>query len=154
MHSSSEVRARRMTADRATSSESTVSGGADPPAPPRLRGLEAEVLEVVWRRGGASVREVMETLNAGAVNARAYTTYMTIMSRLGAKGLLRRQRAGKSDFYKPVYTRPEYANRRARAELDSMVDQYGEVALAHMARQMAALDPERRRALERIARGK
>ena len=143
-----------MSADKPTSSGSKVCGGANRPAPPRLHGLEAEVLDVVWRRGGASVREVMETLNAGAAKARAYTTYMTIMSRLGAKGLLRRRRAGKSDFYTPVYSRPEYANRRARAELDSMVDQYGDVALAHMARQMAALDPERRRALERIARGK
>jgi hypothetical protein len=43
---------------------------------------------------------------------------------------------------------------RARSELDSVVDQYGEVALAHIARQMAALDPKRRRALQRLARGK
>jgi BlaI family transcriptional regulator, penicillinase repressor len=142
-----------MRIDSATPSHGDVSAEAGLPAPPPLHGLEAEVLEVVWHRGEASVREVMETLNAGGAKPRAYTTYMTIMSRLGAKGLLRRRRAGKSDFYRPVYTRPEYADRRARAELDSMVDQYGEVALAHMARQVAALDPQRRRALQRLARG-
>ncbi len=121
--------------------------------PPPLHALEAEVMEVVWGRGEASVRNVMQALNAGADKERAYTTYMTIMGRLGAKGMLRRRREGKSDFFTPVYTRREYAERRARAELDSVVDQYGEVALAHIARRMAALDPQRRRMLQRVARG-
>lgn len=111
-------------------------------------------MEVVWERGEVPVREVMDTLNAGAPKERAYTTYMTIMGRLGAKGMLRRRREGKADFYEPVYTRDQYTDLRARADLDSVVEQYGEVALAHIARQMAALDPARRRALRRIARGK
>jgi predicted transcriptional regulator len=110
-------------------------------------------MEAVWERGESSVRDVMEALNAGAAKERAYTTYMTIMVRLDAKGMLDRRRAGKTDFYRPTYTRRQYAEIRARSELDSVVDQYGEVALAHIARQMAALDPERRRALQRMARG-
>ena len=60
--------------------------------PPPLHELEADVMEEVWKRGEASVREVMETLNAGADKARAYTTYMTIMARLDTKGLLDRRR--------------------------------------------------------------
>lgn len=127
--------------------------GSEIATPPPLHELEAEVMEVVWDRGEASVREVMQALNAVAEKERAYTTYMTIMGRLDAKGMLRRRREGKSDFFTPVYTRQEYAERRARAELDSVVDQYGEVALAHIARQMAALDPQRRRMLQRMARG-
>ncbi|MBV8217598.1 MAG: BlaI/MecI/CopY family transcriptional regulator [Solirubrobacterales bacterium] len=106
----------------------------------------------VWGRGEASVREVMEALNAGEDKERAYTTYMTVMARLGGKGLLARRRKGKTDFYTPRYTRDQYADLRARAELDSIVDQFGELALAHIARQWAALDPRRRRALQRLAR--
>ena len=34
--------------------------------PPPLHELEADVMEEVWERGEASVREVMEALNAGA----------------------------------------------------------------------------------------
>jgi predicted transcriptional regulator len=94
----------------------------------------------------------MEALNKDAGRPRAYTTYMTIMARLDGKGLLERRRQGKTDFYRPRYSRDEYADVRARAELDSIVDQFGELALAHIARQMAELDPQRRRALERIAR--
>ena len=120
--------------------------------PPPLHELEAEVMEEVWVRGEASVREVMDALNAGAEKERAYTTYMTIMSRLDSKGLLERRRQGKTDFYTPRYARDQYADLRARAELDSIVDQFGEVALAHVARQLAALDPRQRRALQRLAR--
>jgi hypothetical protein len=41
---------------------------------------------------------------------------------------------------------------RAQAEVAELVDQYGDVALGHFARQMAELDPARRRALQRQAR--
>ena len=109
-------------------------------------------MEAVWEVGEASVREVMDALNAGAEKERAYTTYMTIMARLDRKGLLDRRRQRKTDFYRPRYSREEYADLRARAELDSFVDQFGDVALAHIARQLAALDPRRRRALQRLAR--
>jgi predicted transcriptional regulator len=121
--------------------------------PPPLHELEAEVMQAVWECGEASVRDVMEALNRTAPKERAYTTYMTIMARLGRKGMLRTRREGKADLYAPAYTRDRYNDLRARAELESAVEQYGEVALAHMARQMAALDPARRRALRRVARG-
>ena len=124
------------------------------PTPPALHELEAEVMDELWSRGEASVREVMEALNAKAPKQRAYTTYMTIMARLDSKGLLERRREGKTDFYTPVYAREQYAELRAQAEVESVVDQFGDLALAHIARQMAQLDPERRRALQRLARGK
>jgi predicted transcriptional regulator len=124
------------------------------PIPPPLHELEQAVMEEVWRREQTSVREVMEALNGRGDADRAYTTYMTIMSRLDSKGLLSRRREGKTDFYQAVYTRARYADLRARATIDSVVDQFGEVALTHIARQMARLDPQHRRSLERIARGK
>jgi predicted transcriptional regulator len=101
-----------------------------------------------------SVREVMEALNSRAPKDRAYTTYMTIMARLHSKGLLQRRREGKTDFYRSVYTRDQYTERRALLAIESVVDQFGEVALAHIARQMAQLDPEHRRSLQRLARKK
>jgi BlaI family transcriptional regulator, penicillinase repressor len=122
-------------------------------APPALHTLERDVMEEVWERGEASVREVMDALNGRGGTPRAYTTYMTIMARLARKRLLDRRRSGKTDLYRPVYTREEYANRRAQAAVQSLVDEYGGVALVHIARQMAQLDPSRRRALERLAAG-
>lgn len=135
-----------------TTPTSSTDSGLD--VPPPLHELEAEVMQEMWERGEASVREVMDALNAGADKERAYTTYMTIMTRLDGKGLLERRREGKTDFYTPRHTRDQYADLRARAELDSIVDQFGELALAHIARQWAGLDPQRRRALQRLARDK
>jgi hypothetical protein len=42
--------------------------------------------------------------------------------------------------------------RRARAEVEGLIAQYGDVALSHFAQQVAGLDPARRRALQRLAR--
>jgi predicted transcriptional regulator len=120
--------------------------------PPALHELEAEVMDAVWDVGEASVREVMDALNPAAAKPRAYTTYMTILGRLHTKGVLDRRREGKTDYYRPVYTRTEYADLRAQAEVAALVDAYGDVALGHFARQVADLDPKRRRALERLAR--
>ncbi len=106
----------------------------------------------VWRRPEATVRAVMEVCNGAAEKPRAYTTYMTVMARLGAKGLLLRRREGKTDHYCAALTREQYAERRAHAQVTALVDEYGELALSHFARQMAQLDPERRRALQRLAR--
>jgi len=121
--------------------------------PPPLHELEAEVMEEVWKHDESSVRAVMEALNHRTRGKpRAYTTYMTIMSRLHRKGLLARRREGQTDVYRPAYTTEEYADLRAQAGVDSLVEQYGDVALSHFARQMAELDPERRRQLQRLAR--
>jgi predicted transcriptional regulator len=120
--------------------------------PPAVHGLEAEALEAVWALEEASVRDVMEALNRAAEPPRAYTTYMTTLARLHGKGLLARRREGKTDLYRAVHSRAEYADRRAEAEVAELVDSFGEVALSHFARQIADLDPERREALERLAR--
>ncbi|MGO9972015.1 MAG: BlaI/MecI/CopY family transcriptional regulator [Solirubrobacteraceae bacterium] len=120
--------------------------------PPPLHELEAEVMEQLWRTGEAPVRAVMDALNEGAGKQRAYTTYMTIMSRLHKKGMLVRRREGKTDFYAPSVDREEYLATRARKEVEDLVAQYGDVALSNFAQQMAGLDPARRRALERLAR--
>src|SRR3954453_4000262 len=118
---------------------------------PALHELEAEVMEAVWAQGEATVRQVMEILNAQAPKARAYTTYMTIMRRLDEKKLLKERHDGKKDHFRPAYARGEHAQLRAQAEVDALVDRFGDVALGHFARQIEQLDPERRRALERLA---
>ncbi len=108
-------------------------------------------MEEVWRRGRATVREVLEALNAGA-RKRAYTTVMTIMVRLAGKGLLARERKGRADIYAPTMTRDAYLEARASSEVEALVGEFGDVALAHFARQIDRLDPERLEQLRRLAR--
>jgi predicted transcriptional regulator len=122
------------------------------PALPPLHELEAEVMEELWLQREAPVRTVMEALNRRTSKQRAYTTYMTIMARLYKKGVLDRRREGKTDFYAPRLDRDEFMASRAQAEVEGLVAQYGDVALSHFARQVASLDPARRRSLQRLAR--
>jgi predicted transcriptional regulator len=118
--------------------------------PPPLHELESEVMEEVWRREEATVREVLEALNQGR-KKRAYTTVMTIMVRLDEKGLLRRQKHGKTHVYRPAMSRAEYLEARAQSEVDELVADYGDLALAHFARQLGTLDPKRRQQLRKLA---
>jgi len=125
-----------------------------PKPPPVLHELESEIMEEVWRQGSeTTVKLVMEALNQKAKPPRAYTTYMTVMRRLNDKGLLMRTRSGRRDTYVPTLTRERYQERRAGAEVRDLVDEFGDVALAHFARSLSGLDPARRRQLQRLARG-
>jgi predicted transcriptional regulator len=119
--------------------------------PPPLHELEAEIMEEVWRQGETTVKRVMEALNRKTKPPRAYTTYMTVMQRLDDKGLLDRTRNGRSDTYTPTLSRDEYQELRARAQVQGLVDEFGDVALAHFAKSLQTLDPARRRQLQRLA---
>ena len=110
-------------------------------------------MEEVWRQGETTVKLVMEALNRKAKPPRAYTTYMTVMRRLADKGLLDRTRDGRHDSYLPRLTREQYQERRAGAEVRGLVDEFGDVALAHFARSLSTLDPARRRQLRKLAGG-
>jgi len=124
-----------------------------PPTPPALFELESEVMDEAWRQGRTNVRAVMEALNKRRRKDRAYTTYMTVMARLHRKGLLEREREGRTDVYWPRLTREEFQRARAQQEVSTLVGEFGEVALVHFAREMDKLDPARLRQLRRLARG-
>jgi predicted transcriptional regulator len=78
--------------------------------------LEAEVLATLWSAAAA--------LTAGEVQARlgntlAYSTVVTILSRLHAKGSLRREQLGRAYAYRPVSDEPGLAARRMLQVLDA-----------------------------------
>ena len=103
----------------------------------------------MWRQPEATVRDVLEALNRGP-KQRAYTTIMTIMCRLWDKGLLTRERRGRTDVYRAILSREAYLQERAEAEVDAVVEEFGDLALSHFARQVNGLDPERLRRLREL----
>jgi predicted transcriptional regulator len=128
-----------------------VARSSAPAVPPALHELEAEIMDEVWRQGETTVKLVMDALNRKRKPPRAYTTYMTVMRRLNDKGLLDRTRAGRQDSYAPRLSREEYQELRAGAQVDGLIEEFGDVALAHFARSLQGLDPARRRQLRRLA---
>ena len=86
----------------------------------RLGALEAEVMDFVWRRGDwVGVNDILTVLHG---QRRAYTTVMTIVTRLCDKGLLQRQRRGRGFVYRPALSKEELAAQSLRDVLASTED--------------------------------
>jgi len=82
----------------------------------KLTPVEWEIMETIWQLGGApSVREVLEKAFPGG--EKAYTTVQTIMNILEKKGLLKREKKGLVNFYKPTISR----NKIIESEMSQMV---------------------------------
>ena len=103
--------------------------------------LETAVMEVIWTRGPSTVREVLGGLQR--TPAPAYTTVLTVMTRLTEKGLLERTRFGKVDIYRATSDREEFGRRVAAATVRGLVNEFGEVALAQFAAALQDADPAR-----------
>ena len=86
---------------------------------PKLSRLDLQILDVLWARGQASVREIQE----GFPEPRpAYTTVQTTVYRLEAKGALRRTRKiGNAHIFEPLVAR-DVARHRL---LDSILSFFG-----------------------------
>lgn len=69
--------------------------------------LEAEVMRLVWEMGEVQVDDVLSVLQQD--RELAYTTVMTVMSRLAAKGLLHRRKQGRAYLYRAARERDELA---------------------------------------------
>lgn len=109
--------------------------------------LEAEIMGVLWRRGQATVRDVLEELTAH--RPLAYTTVMTVMARLADKGLLRRQRSGKAHRYEVAQTQDELLQGASRRLVRSLIDDFGEVVVAAMVEEIGRVEPARLTRLQR-----
>ncbi|MEY3019739.1 MAG: hypothetical protein RLZZ272_723 [Actinomycetota bacterium] len=113
--------------------------------------LEQEVMDVVWRLGEATVRDVHEELAASRTIA--YTTVMTTMSRLARKGLLTRDTADLAHRYVPAVSREHYGRGAVDEVLTWLLERYPEPAAAYLADVVEDIDDVTieglRRAIER-----
>jgi predicted transcriptional regulator len=112
--------------------------------------LEAEIMEVVWSRrwDEFSVGDVHTALQ-GRRNL-AYTTVMTVVSRLYQKQLLWRRRDGKRYVYRARMTREEFCRTTARDVMKSLLGPGGETALALLVERVADASAEDLDALEEL----
>lgn len=70
---------------------------------PKLTRLELQILDMLWARSNASIREIQEAFPNPKP---AYTTVQTTMYRLEAKGALRRTRkVGNAHIFEPIVAR-------------------------------------------------
>lgn len=102
--------------------------------------LEAEILECVWDLGSASVKDVHECL----LERReiAYTTVMTVMSRLAAKGLLVSRPAGRAYIYEAATTRGEFCAGVVRGFMSGVLVDADKAVLAQFVESVTESDIE------------
>lgn len=80
--------------------------------------LEVRLLEALWQRGDATVREVLLDTGSGM----AYTTVMTTLDRLYKKGLLNRAAEGRAFRYSPRLTQVEIQRAVAGEAIQQIFD--------------------------------
>lgn len=106
--------------------------------------LESEIMDSVWRAARpVSVREVVDDLNASRSEPLAYTTVMTVMSRLAEKNVLSRRKIGRGYLYEA--SAPDAAG----IAVKDLLRAYGDEAVAHFVDEARA-DPSLLRRLRRL----
>lgn len=117
----------------------------DPDSADKVLGpLEAEIMRLLWASSDAlSVREVLAHLNRNRPQELAYTTVMTVLSRLAEKEILRRRQEGRGFVYEPA------VRDAAGIAVRDVLRDFGDAAVAQFL-DHAKADPKILRRLERL----
>jgi BlaI family transcriptional regulator, penicillinase repressor len=108
----------------------------------RLTDRELDVMSILWRAGSGTVNEVRDALGEPL----AYTSVLSVLQTLGAKGLVRHEAEGRAYRYHPLIG-PEEAGGSALARIrDAIYHGSAELLLA----QLVADRGLSRRELERM----
>ncbi len=94
---------------------------------------ELEILKILWARGGsASVRDVFEIVNRASTPRRAYTSVMSLLGVMTAKGLLRRRAHGRAFFYEPASPREQTLRLMLGETLNRVYNGSASLLVAHL----------------------
>ncbi|MBS3909752.1 MAG: BlaI/MecI/CopY family transcriptional regulator [Actinobacteria bacterium] len=93
-----------------------------------LGDLEADIMELVWEKDPASVREIHGILERD--REIAYTTVMTVMSRLAEKNILFQERNGKQYLYRALLSKEEFNQTMFASVFNGFHEDLGKQALS------------------------
>jgi predicted transcriptional regulator len=88
----------------------------------RLGPLEQELLQALWARGNATVRELVSDAEVNGGHKIAYTTVMTTLDRLYKKRLLDRVSEGRAFRYRPRQSEEELRKTAAGEAIQQLLD--------------------------------
>ncbi len=91
---------------------------------------ELRILKVLWRIESGAVRDVLDEISTDTAERPAYTTVMTLMNQLAAKGALEVDRRRQPFVYRPLAPREQVLGHRLKQFLNTVFDgQAGELVL-------------------------
>ena len=113
--------------------------------------LEAEIMEVIWRRGRVTVQDVWLELRKD--RELAYATVKTVMNRLADKAYLKRQVKERAHSFEPAIGRDDFLRRVSDEVLEGLFVDFGEPIRAHLVQALKARDLPGLERLEALIRG-
>ncbi|MDZ8053457.1 MAG: BlaI/MecI/CopY family transcriptional regulator [Aulosira sp. ZfuVER01] len=69
--------------------------------------LEAEILQIIWELGSATVKDVHDRILSDPNRELAYTSVTTVLRRLTDKGWLVCDKKGKAFYWRPLLTKQQ-----------------------------------------------
>lgn len=94
-----------------------------------LGALEADIMGVIWELNLVSVRQVFSRLKKS--RKIAYTTIMTVMSRLFEKGILKRRLNNDGAYiYHPAQGKEDFLAATSKKAVTNLIRTFGEVGVA------------------------
>lgn len=113
--------------------------------------LELTVMNVVWDRQPVTVSDVLVVLHQEEERQLAYTTVMTIMSRLAEKGWLVAEKQGRAFSYRAVHSHQEAEAAAVRSVVHALLEDFGDVAVTQFVKELDDIDPNQLARLAKLA---
>ena len=114
-------------------------------APQDVTDAELAILEVLWDRGSATVREIAEQLYAGCTTSQ-HATVQKLLERLEGKKCVRRDRGNWPHTFQPAIDRQELIGRKLQQTADKLCEGSVQPLLMHLVK-AGQLSPDERRSL-------
>ena len=113
--------------------------------------LGGAIVRIVIEQGESTVASVRAALLTTSDRQLAYTTVMTVLSRLHEKGILGRTRVGRGYVYRPAAEEAQLVDALSRRAVDDVLGRYGTTAMRQFAERLQDLDPALRSQLVALA---
>ena len=104
-------------------------------------------MDLLWSEGEMAVRAVHRKLEES--RPIAYTTVMTVMSRLAEKQLLHRRKEGAAFYYSPAHSREEFTASVVNRIVQGLLTDFAAPTISHFIDSIQDADPARIEELER-----
>jgi len=109
--------------------------------------LERSVLDALWLHGEISGKEIFDLL--GEKHKVQHNTLLTVLERLIKKGLVLKQKDGRSNTYAAKLTRDEFASMVSAPLIEELFDVSSQVAMSALV-DSASADPEKLDELKKL----
>lgn len=117
-----------------------------------LGDLEADIMDIVWQNDRMLVRDVFDVLKQK--RKIAYTTVMTVMSRLAEKGLLNKTKSGQAYCYHAVVSKDAFMKTTLRQVINGLLDDFATPAISQFVESVGDENPQKMTELAKLIEAK